>query len=406
MEVVLSSIKLARRVTNISVSPSTTAAQKARDLKSAGRDIIDLTVGEPDFDTPDSVKNVAIEAIRNGDTKYTPVNGTVALRKAIQHDYSTRLGIECSLDTICVGGGAKQILFLALAATVEEGDEVIIPAPHWVSYPDMVVANGGMPVILPCRENMGFKLTAQALEDAITPATRWVVLNSPSNPTGVAYTDKELKALGEVLRRHPHVLILCDEIYDRIWYADFSVRSIVSVMPELAERALVINGVSKSYAMTGWRIGYAAGPKDLIDAINKLQSQSSSCPSSISQAAAAAALTGDQIFVTHAVEVYRERCEFAWERLNAIKELSCVKPDGAFYLYPNCSGVIGKTTPDGKKIESDLDFVIYLLESVGVATIHGAAYGMEPYFRLSTATSMAILEEGCDRISRACKALR
>ncbi|SIT12308.1 aspartate transaminase [Paracoccus saliphilus] len=402
----MSSVKLARRVTNIRVSPSTAAAQKARDLKAAGRNIVDLTVGEPDFDTPDSIKNVAIEAIRDGDTKYTPVNGTVALRKAIQQDYATRLGIECALDTICVGGGAKQILFLALTATVEKGDEVIIPAPYWVSYPDMVVANGGTPVILRCGEDTGFKLTPQALADAITPATRWVVLNSPSNPTGVAYTAEELKALGEVLGRHPHVLVLCDEIYDRIWYADFPACSIVSVVPELADRALVVNGVSKSYAMTGWRIGYGAGPKDLIDAINKLQSQSSSCPSSISQAAAAAALTGDQATVTETVEVYRERCERAWERLNAIEGLSCVKPDGAFYLYPNCSGVIGKTTPEGKKIESDLDFVIYLLESAGVATIHGAAYGLEPYFRLSTATSKEILEEGCDRIERACKALR
>lgn len=406
MEVALSSVKLARRVTDIKISPSTAAAQKARDLKAEGRDIVDLTVGEPDFDTPDSIKNVAIEAIREGDTKYTPVNGTVALRKAIRHDYATRLGIECGLDRICVGGGAKQILFLALTATVEQGDEVIIPAPYWVSYPDMVVANGGTPVILRCGEDTGFKLTPQALEAAITPATRWVVLNSPSNPTGVAYAAEELHVLGEVLLRHPHVLVLCDEIYDRIWYADFPVQSIVSVVPELADRALVVNGVSKSYAMTGWRIGYGAGPKDLIDAINKLQSQSSSCPSSISQAAAAAALTGDQSTVTETVKVYRERCERAWERLNAIEGLSCVKPDGAFYLYPNCGGVIGKTTPDGKKIESDLDFVIYLLESVGVATIHGAAYGLEPYFRLSTATSMEILEEGCDRIERACQALR
>lgn len=401
----MSNVKLARRVTAIKVSPSTAAAQKARDLKAEGRDIVDLTVGEPDFDTPELIKDVAIAAIRAGDTKYTPVNGTPALREAVRHDYATRLGIECRADEICVGGGAKQILFLALMATVEEGDEVIIPAPYWVSYPDMVVANGGTPVIVPCGEDVRFKLSPAALEAAITPATRWVVLNSPSNPTGVAYTADELRALGEVLKRHPQVFVLCDEIYDRIWYADFPAVSIVSVVPELAGRALVVNGVSKSYAMTGWRIGYASGPRDLIGAINKLQSQSSSCPSSISQAAAAAALTGDQASVEATVAVYKDRCERTCARLNAIDGLSCVKPDGAFYLYPNCAGVIGKKTPEGKVIENDLDFVIYLLESVGVASIHGAAYGMEPHFRVSTATSMEILEDGCDRIERACKAL-
>ena len=401
----MTEVKLARRVTDIRISPSTAAAQKARDLKAEGRDIVDLTVGEPDFDTPDAIKQVAIDAIHAGDTKYTPVNGTIALRKAIQHDYATRLGIETSLDRICVGGGGKQVLFLALTATVEAGDEVIIPAPYWVSYPDMVVANGGTPVIVQCDEAARFKLTPDALEAAITPATRWVVLNSPSNPTGVAYTGDELRALGAVLMRHPQVLVLCDEIYDRIWYADFEVQSIVSTVPELADRALVVNGVSKSYAMTGWRIGYAAGPKVLIDAINKLQSQSSSCPSSISQAAAAAALTGDQSSVEATVDVYRDRCEKTWEKLNAIEGLSCLKPDGAFYLYPNCAGMIGKTTPDGKKIETDLDFVIYLLESVGVASIHGGAYGLEPHFRISTATSMDVLEDGCARIEKACRAL-
>ena len=401
----MTEVKLARRVTDIRISPSTAAAQKARDLKAEGRDIVDLTVGEPDFDTPDAIKQVAIDAIHAGDTKYTPVNGTIALRKAIQRDYATRLGIETSLDRICVGGGGKQVLFLALTATVEAGDEVIIPAPYWVSYPDMVVANGGTPVIVQCDEAARFKLTPDALEAAITPATRWVVLNSPSNPTGVAYTGDELRALGAVLMRHPQVLVLCDEIYDRIWYADFEVQSIVSAVPELADRALVVNGVSKSYAMTGWRIGYAAGPKVLIDAINKLQSQSSSCPSSISQAAAAAALTGDQSSVEATVDVYRDRCEKTWEKLNAIEGLSCLKPDGAFYLYPNCAGMIGKTTPDGKKIETDLDFVIYLLESVGVASIHGGAYGLEPHFRISTATSMDVLEDGCARIEKACRAL-
>ncbi len=274
----MSSFKLASRVTNIRVSPSTAAAQKVRDLKAQGREIINLTVGEPDFDTPEAIKAAAIRAINEGDTKYTPVNGTMDLRKAVQHDYKTRLNIECTLDQICVGGGAKQVLFVALMATVEEGDEVIIPAPYWVSYPDMVIANGGTPVIVPCDETVGFKLTPAALEAAITPATRWLVLNSPSNPTGVAYSADELRALGEVLLKHPHVLVMCDEIYDRIWYADFEANSILGVVPALKDQALVINGVSKSYAMTGWRIGYAVGPQLLINAINKLQSQMSSCP--------------------------------------------------------------------------------------------------------------------------------
>lgn len=406
METALSQIKLARRVTDIRVSPSVAAAQKARELKAAGRDIVDLTVGEPDFDTPDAIKQAAINAIRTGDTKYTPVNGTTALREAIRHDFATRLGIACGLDGICVGGGAKQILFLALMATVEAGDEVIVPAPYWVSYPDMVIANGGTPVIVACGEAEGFKLTPAALEAAITPATRWLILNSPSNPTGAAYREDELKAIGAVLERHPHVFVLCDEIYDRIWYAGFPARSIISVMPGLAGRALVVNGVSKSHAMTGWRIGYGAGPKPLIDAINKLQSQSSSCPSSISQAAAAAALTGEQGPVAEMVALYRQRAEWACARLNGIDGLSCREPDGAFYLFPNCAGLMGKTTPEGKTIGNDLDFVIYLLESVGVATIHGAAYGLEPYFRLSIATSMETLEEGCERIARACSALR
>lgn len=406
METALNQIKLARRVTDIRVSPSVAAAQKARELKAAGRDIVDLTVGEPDFDTPDAIKQAAINAIRTGDTKYTPVNGTTALREAIRHDFATRLGIACGLDGICVGGGAKQILFLALMATVEAGDEVIVPAPYWVSYPDMVIANGGTPVIVACGEAEGFKLTPAALEAAITPATRWLILNSPSNPTGAAYREDELKAIGAVLERHPHVFVLCDEIYDRIWYAGFPARSIISVMPGLAGRALVVNGVSKSHAMTGWRIGYGAGPKPLIDAINKLQSQSSSCPSSISQAAAAAALTGEQGPVAEMVALYRQRAEWACARLNGIDGLSCREPDGAFYLFPNCAGLMGKTTPEGKTIGNDLDFVIYLLESVGVATIHGAAYGLEPYFRLSIATSMETLEEGCERIARACSALR
>jgi aspartate aminotransferase len=401
----MSSLKLARRVTDIRISPSLAAAQKARDLRASGRNIVDLTVGEPDFDTPDPIKEAGIAAIRAGDTKYTPVNGTPALRKAIIQDYATRLSITCTDDQICVGGGGKQILFLAFMATVEAGDEVIIPAPYWVSYPDMVIANGGTPVLLPCAEADRFKLRPAALEAAITPATRWLVLNSSSNPTGVACTPDELRALAEVLRRHPQVMVLSDEIYDRIWYADFPAASIATVAPDLADRVLVANGVSKSYAMTGWRIGYAAGPRTLIAAINKLQSQMSSCPSSISQAAAAFALTADQSAVADSVSVYRTRATRTCDRLNAIPGIACLQPDGAFYLYPNISGLIGKSKPQGQTIATDLDFVLYLLDSEGVAAIHGAAYGLEPYFRISTATSMEALDEACTRIQRACARL-
>ncbi|KFB08337.1 aspartate transaminase [Nitratireductor basaltis] len=397
----MTSQKLANRVTSIRVSPSVAAAQKVRDLKAQGREILNLTVGEPDFDTPEDIKRAGIQAIEGGDTKYTAVNGTEALREGIQHDFATRLGIKCELDQICVGGGAKQILFVSMMATVEEGTEVIVPAPYWVSYPDMVVANGGTPVIVECGEDVGFKLTPEALEAAITPKTRWVILNSPSNPTGAAYSGEELRALAAVVKRHPHVLVMCDEIYDRIWFADFKAESILGVAPELAEQALVVNGVSKSYAMTGWRIGYAVGPKFLIDAINKLQSQMSSCPSSVSQAAAAAALTGPQGAVDKTVKVYKERRDRAHALINDIPGLSCTLPDGAFYLYPSCAGVIGKTTPQGKRIENDLDFVLYLLEQAGVASVHGGAYGLEPYFRISTATSMDIIEAACAKIAEA-----
>ncbi|MCZ7909001.1 aspartate transaminase [Agrobacterium leguminum] len=396
----------ASRVSKIRVSPSTAAAARARELKAAGRDIADLTVGEPDFDTPDAVKAAAHAAIDRGETKYTAVNGTPALRKAIIGDFQKRLGITYSDSEICVGGGAKQILFLALMASVENGAEVIIPAPYWVSYPDMVIANDGTPVIVACPEETGFKLTAEALEAAITPKTLWLILNAPSNPTGAAYSEAELRALGDVLQRHPHVMVLSDDIYDQVWFRNEPMKTLVAVVPELKDRVLLTNGVSKSYAMTGWRIGYGAGPAALVAAINKLQSQMSSCPSSVSQAAAAHALSGDQTFVTESVAVYKQRRDYASSRLNAIPGLSCMVPDGAFYLYPSCAGVIGKTTADGKVIENDLDFVLYLLDSVGVAALQGAAYGLSPYFRISFATSMEVLEDACNRIESAVAALR
>jgi aspartate aminotransferase len=395
----------AARVSRIKISPTTAASARVRELKAAGRDIVDMAIGEPDFDTPVHVKAAAHEAIDRGETKYTAVNGTVALRKAIIGDYKLRLGLEYADSEICVGGGAKQILFLALMASVEEGAEVIIPAPYWVSYPDMVIANDGKPVVVRCSENQGFKLTAEALEATITPRTRWLILNAPSNPTGAAYSRADLKAIADVLLRHPNVLVLSDDIYDQIWYRDEPATTLVAAVPELRDRVLLTNGVSKTYAMTGWRIGYAAGPAPLIAAINKLQSQMSSCPSSISQAAAAHALTSDQSFVRDSVKLYKERRDYACARLNAIPGLSCLVPDGAFYLYPGCAGVIGKTTPDGKVIENDLDFVLYLLDGVGVAAVQGAAYGLSPYFRLSIATSMEVIKDACDRIERACRAL-
>ncbi|ANK91499.1 MULTISPECIES: aspartate transaminase [Rhizobium] len=396
----------ASRVARIKISPSTAAAARARELKAAGKDIVDMTVGEPDFDTPENVKAAAHAAIDRGETKYTAVNGTPALRKAIIGDFQRRLSLQYADNEICVGGGAKQILFLALMASVENGAEVIVPAPYWVSYPDMVIANDGKPVIVECPQEQGFKLTPEALEKAITPKTLWLILNAPSNPTGAAYTRQELEALGEVLLRHPHVFILSDDIYDQVWFRDEPMTTLVAAVPALKDRVLLTNGVSKSYAMTGWRIGYAAGPAPLIAAINKLQSQMSSCPSSVSQAAAAYALSADQTFVHDSVKVYKDRRDYACARLNAIPGLSCQVPDGAFYLFPNCAGVMGRTTPEGRVIETDLDFVLYLLDGVGVAALQGAAYGLSPYFRLSIATSLEAIRQACDRIESAVRALR
>lgn len=394
----------AARVERIKPSPSTAAAARARELKAEGRDVVDMTVGEPDFGTPDAIKEAGIAAIRAGDTKYTPVNGTLALRRTIAGRLERHTGHAYPLDAITVGGGGKQIIFLALMASVDNQAEVIIPAPYWVSYPDMVLANEGRPVIVTCPEEDGFKLKPEALEAAITPKTRWLILNAPSNPTGATYSRAELEALAAVLQRHPHVWVLTDEIYDEIWFGEGKAVSLIEAAPALADRIFLVNGVSKSYAMTGWRIGYGAGPAPLVAAVNKLQSQISSCPSSISQAAAAAALEGDQEFITGSVAAYRRRRDIAVGRLNAIDGISCTAPEGAFYLFVNCAGVIGKTAPDGRTITNDLDFVLYLLDS-GVAAIHGAAYGLSPYFRLSIATSEAQIERACAFIAEACGAL-
>jgi aspartate aminotransferase len=395
----------ASRVSRIKSSASVAAAARVRELKAEGRRILDLTVGEPDFDTPAHIKAAAIEAINRGETKYTSVTGTPALQKAILQTLELRTGLHYTPAEITIGGGAKQVIFTAFMASLNAGDEVIIPAPYWVSYPDMVLANEGSPVIVPCGEDTGFKLTPHALASAITQRTKWIILNAPSNPTGAVYSRTELRALADVLAGFPHVYVLTDEIYDQINFGEGKLASLVEVAPELKDRVLAVNGVSKAYAMTGWRLGYAAGPAPLIAAINKLQSQISSCPSSVSQAAAAAALTGDQGFVRESVETYRSRRDTAVAALNVVDGLSCTTPDGAFYAYVNCAGVIGKTTPAGTVVRDDQDFVLYLLDHASVAVIQGSAYGLGPYFRISYATSLDIIEESIAAIDKAVQAL-
>ena len=338
----------ASRVSRIKSSPSVAAAARVRELKAEGRRILDLTVGEPDFDTPAHVKDAAAAAISRGETKYTSVNGTPELQRAILQTLELKTGLHYTPAEITIGGGAKQVIFTAFMATLDQGDEVVIPAPYWVSYPDMVLANDGSPVIVPCGEDVGFKLTPEALAGAITDRTKWLILNTPSNPTGAVYSREELAALAAVLEESPQVLVLTDEIYDEIHFGAGKLSSLVAVAPGLKDRVLLVNGVSKAYAMTGWRLGYGAGPAALVGAINKLQSQISSCPSSVSQAAAAAALTGDQSFVRDSLETYRERRDVAVAALNAIDGLSCTTPEGAFYAYVNCRGVIGKSTREGQ----------------------------------------------------------
>lgn len=395
----------ASRVTRIKSSASVAAAARVRELKAEGRAIIDLTVGEPDFDTPDHIKAAAIAAINAGETKYTSVTGTPALQAAILTRLEGHTGIRYGKDEITIGGGAKQVIFIALMASLDAGDEVIIPAPYWVSYPDMVLANEGTPVIVPCGEDTGFKLTPDALRDAITDKTTWLILNAPSNPTGAVYTRDELAGLASVIQDHPGLYVLTDEIYDEIHFGPGRIASLVEVAPGLKDRILLVNGVSKAYAMTGWRLGYGAGPAPLIAAMNKLQSQMSSCPSSVSQAAAAAALSGDQTFVRDSVEVYRRRRDTAVAGLNSIDGLSCSAADGAFYTYVNCSGVIGKTTPDGTTIANDEDFTLYLLDAASVAVIQGSAYGLGPYFRISFATSLETIQAAIVAIDKAVRAL-
>ncbi|MGM0559891.1 MAG: aspartate transaminase [Pseudomonadota bacterium] len=396
---------LASRLSRIQPSPTIAVTQKARELKAAGRDVIGLGAGEPDFDTPDNIKQAAIRAIEAGDTKYTAVDGTPALKQAIVAKFKTDNGLDYESDQITVGTGGKQILYNALMATLDPGDEVIIPAPYWVSYPDMVLLAEGEPVIVSCPQNNGFKLMAEDLEKAITPRTKWIILNSPSNPTGAGYSHADMKALTDVLVRHPHVHVMTDDMYEKLVYDDFEFCTPAQVEPELYDRTLTVNGVSKAYCMTGWRIGFAGGPKELIKAMAKVQSQSTSNPSSVSQAAAVEALSGPQDFIDENNKVFKQRRDLVVEALNRCEGLSCPRPEGAFYVYPSCAGLIGKKTPDGKTLENDEDFVTYLLESEGVAVVQGAAFGLSPHFRISYATSTEALEDACQRIQRACAAL-
>ncbi len=396
---------VAERLQRVKPSPTIAVTMKAAELKAAGKDVIGLGAGEPDFDTPANIKAAAKTAIDKGDTKYTAVDGTPALKKAIAAKFKRENGLDYAPNQISVGTGGKQVLYNALMATLNPGDEVIVPAPYWVSYPDMVILAEGKPVEVACSENQGFKLTAEALEAAITPKTKWLILNSPSNPTGAAYTKADLKALADVLLKHPHVWIMTDDMYEHLVYDDFEFSTIAQVEPKLYDRTLTVNGVSKAYCMTGWRIGYAGGPAPLIKAMQAIQSQSTSNPSSISQAAAVEALNGSQDFIPANNKVFKERRDLVVKMLNEAKGLRCPKPEGAFYVFPSCAGTIGKKTPDGKVIATDSDFVTYLLESVGVAVVQGSAFGLAPYFRISYATSTEALKDACTRIQKACAAL-
>jgi aspartate aminotransferase len=396
----------ALRLSRVKPSPTMAVTQKAAELKAAGRDVIGLGAGEPDFDTPDHVKEAAYKAIREGKTKYTAVDGTPELKKAIQAKFKRENGLDYALDQISVGNGGKQVLYNALLATVNPGDEVIIPAPYWVSYPDMVALAEGTPVVIPCDQKQNFKLKPDALEKAITPKTKWIILNSPSNPTGAAYTKAEMKALTDVLLRHPHVYILSDDIYEHLVYDGFEFATPAQVEPKLYDRTLTVNGVSKAYSMTGWRIGYAGGPKEIIKAMGSLQGHSTTNASSISQAAAVEALNGPQEFLKGWVEAFSQRRDLVVSMLNQADGLSCPRPEGAFYVYPNCQGLMGKKTPKGDVIQNDEDFVKYLLEEEGVAVVHGSAFGLSPHFRISYATAPKILEDACMRIQRACANLK
>ena len=386
------------------VKPSATLAvdAKARALVAEGKNVIGLSAGQPDFDTPDNIKEAAIQAIREGKTKYTDVDGTPELKDAVAAKFKRENGLEYKRSQIHVAPGGKAVLFNALVARIAGGDEVIVPAPYWVSYPDMALLAGAEPVIVPCPQEDGFKLKPEALEKAITPKTRWLILNSPSNPTGAAYTWAELRAVADVLLRHPQVWIMADDMYEHLLYDGVEFATIAQVEPKLYDRTLTVNGVSKAYAMTGWRIGYAGGPEALITLMRKLESQSTSNPCSIAQAAAVEALNGTQEFLQPRAEAFQRRRDLVVSMLNQATGINCAKPEGAFYVYPSCAGLIGKTAPSGKTIETDEDFVQELLATEGVAVVQGTAFGLAPHFRISYATSDKVLEDACSRIQRFC----
>ena len=397
---------LANRLSRVKPSPTIAVSTKAAELKAAGRDVIGLGAGEPDFNTPEHIREAAKAAIDGGQTRYTAVPGTVEMRKAVAAKFKRDNNLDYTPEQITVSTGGKQVLYNALVATLNPGDEVIIPAPYWVSYPDMVLLAEGEPVFVDCPQSDNFKLQPAALEAAITPKTKWIILNSPSNPTGAGYSWDEMKALTDVLMKHPHVWVMTDDMYEHLVYDDFKFCTPAEVEPGLYDRTLTVNGVSKAYCMTGWRIGFAGGPLVLIKAMNMLQSQSTSNPSSVSQAASVAALNGTHDFIAEHNAVFKERRDLVCSMLNQATGLDCPTPEGAFYVYPSCKGVLGKKTPGGKVIENDEDFVTYLLEEEGVAAVHGAAFGLSPHFRISYATATDVLEDACQRIQRACANLR
>ena len=389
----------------IKPSPTIAVTQKARELRAAGKDVIGLGAGEPDFDTPDNIKDAAIQAIKDGDTKYTAVDGTSALKEAIVNKFKRENNLEYTTDQITVGAGGKHVIYNLMMATLNKGDEVLIPAPYWVSYPDITLLAGATPIAVECPEDQDFKITAKDLESKITNNTKWLILNSPSNPTGSTYSEQEIKNLSQVLKRNPHVNILSDDIYEHITYGGLKFFTIAQI-PELKNRVVTMNGVSKSYAMTGWRIGYAAGPEEIIKAMAKIQSQSTTNPSSISQAAAVEALNGSQDFISIRAKAFEERRDFVVNSLNSIDGINCLKPDGAFYVFPSCKDLIGKKDINGIKIENDTDFVQSLLENNGIAVVQGSAFGLEGYFRISYATSMKNLEKALKKISNFCESLK
>jgi aspartate aminotransferase len=398
---------LADRLSRIKPSATIAVTDRARALKLAGRDVIGLGAGEPDMDTPENIKRAAIRAIESGKaSKYTNVDGIMELKEAVVRKFKRENGLEYKTSQITVGTGGKQVLYNALVATLNPGDEVIIPAPYWVSYPEMVLLAGGVPVPVVTSFETGFKMKPEQLERAITPKTKWLIFNSPSNPTGAAYTRDELKALTDVLVKHPHVYVLTDDMYEHLVYDDFKFFTAAQVEPRLYDRTLTLNGVSKAYCMTGWRIGFAGGPEPLIKAMAVVQSQSTSNPAAVSQWAAVEALDGPKDFIPKHNRIFKERRDLCVAMLNQAKGLSCPKPEGAFYVYPSCAGAIGKTAPSGKKIETDLDFVAELLEAEGVAVVQGTPFGLGPAFRISYATKTEDLEEACRRIQRFCGNLK